>query len=137
MKPGNLPTVQEIVRPDPAHWLLYAFGAGLPVENRSWVLNDVTASTWVVRHLARAVLQIVPVAVLLWLLLPLDRTITSAAIGLGTVMGLIYSAAFVWGAAEHRAVKAGYPEGFAEAVRERRAEGRPLHEAVRIAREER
>jgi hypothetical protein len=111
----------DIVRPDPLHWLGYAFGAGLPERNRSWVLHDVTTGTWFLRHLARALVQLVPIAVLLYLLLPFDRTITLPAITMGALMGLIYAAAFAWGTTEHRAVKAGYPEGTAEAVRARRA----------------
>ena len=50
------------VRPDPLHWLGYVFGAGLPERNREWVLHDVTAPTWAVRHMLRAVLQLVPFA---------------------------------------------------------------------------
>ena len=112
--------MNEIVRPDPFHWLLYAFGAGLPERNRAWVLHDVTTRTWFLRHLARAVVQIVPFAVLLYLLLPMDPTIKLGAIGMGAVMGLIYAGAFSWGSAAHRAVKAGYPEGLVEEMRSHR-----------------
>ena len=110
----------DIVRPGPLRWLAYAVGAGLPPAHRAWVLHDVTTSTWVLRHVARAVLQIVPVAVLLYFVVPGDPTIRLAAIAMGAVMGLVYSTAFVWSAAEHCAIKAGYPEGTAEATRQER-----------------
>jgi hypothetical protein len=82
--------VVAVIRPDPLHWVLYAFGAGLPRRNREWVLHDVTARTWFLRQVLRAVVQVAPIAVLLW------------------------------GSTEHRAVKAGYPEGTAERVRGQR-----------------
>jgi Family of unknown function (DUF5313) len=116
---GYAAGVSDFVRPDPFHWLLYAFGAGLPERNREWVLHDVTARTWFLRHLGRAVLQIVPIAVVLYLLLPMDPTIKLSAIAMGALMGLIYSGAFAWGATAHRAVKAGYPEGLVEELRGR------------------
>ena len=118
-----------VVRPGPFRWIRYAFGAGLPARHRAWVLHDVTTRSWFLRHLARAVVQIVPIAALLYLLLGVvldfDPAITFAAIGAGAAIGLFYAGAFSWGSTEHRAVKAGYPEGKVEAVRaERRRERR-------------
>jgi hypothetical protein len=107
-------------RPGPFRWLLYAFGAGLPAPMRRWVLHDVTAGTWVLRHVARAVVQIVPVAVLLALFLPGDATVRVAAITMGAAIGMLYSVVFVEAATEHRAIKAGYYEGYASLVRARR-----------------
>jgi hypothetical protein len=110
-----------IVRPGPVDWVRYAFGAGLPERHRTWVLHDVTTRTWFLRHLARAVVQLVPFTVLLWVLLgPLlgfDPPLVWAAIAAGMGMGLFYSAVFAWGATAHRAVKAGYPEAAVEAGR--------------------
>jgi hypothetical protein len=107
-------------RPGPLQWLRYAYGAGLPAPLRHWVLHDVTAGTWLLRHVVRAVVQIVPVALLLALLLPGDATVRVAAITMGAVIGLLYSTVFVEAATEHRAIKAGYREGYATAVRSRR-----------------
>jgi len=107
-------------RPGPLRWVLYAFGAGLPAPMHRWVLHDVTAATWFLRHVARAIVQIVPVAVLLAVFLPLDATVRVAAITMGAVIGLLYSTVFVEAATEHRAIKAGYPEGYATLVRSRR-----------------
>jgi apolipoprotein N-acyltransferase len=121
-----------IVRPGPLRWIGYAFGAGLPERHHPWVLHDVTARTWFLRHLARALVQLVPFAVALYVLLGpvlgLDRVIVLAAVAAGAGMGLFYSAAFAWGSTEHRAVRAGYPEGTVEVVRaERRREERAGH----------
>lgn len=115
-------------RPDPLHWVLYAYGAGLPAVLRRWVLHDVTAGTWLLRHVLRALVQIAPVAVVLAILLPGDATVRISAIAMGAVIGLLYSTMFVEAATEHRAIKAGYPEGYATEVRSRR---RRLRRAVR------
>src|ERR671926_766460 len=50
-------------RPTPLQWLRYAYGAGLPRDLAPWVLRDTTAHTWVWRHLARAVVQVLPLVV--------------------------------------------------------------------------
>jgi hypothetical protein len=118
-----------IVRPDPFHWILYAFGAGLPERNRAWVLHDVTARTWFLRQLARGVVQIIPIAVLLYVLfdpiLGFGPQIALMAILAGAAIGLFYAGAFAWGATVHRAIKAGYSEATVEAARaERRQEQR-------------
>ncbi|MCO1659304.1 DUF5313 family protein [Pseudonocardia humida] len=111
----------DTVRPDPFRWVLYAFGAGLPERNRAWVLHDVTTRTWFLRHLVRAVVQIVPVALLLYVLLNpvlgFSPTITLMAIVAGAAIGLFYGAAFAWGSTVHRAIKAGYSEATVEAAR--------------------
>jgi hypothetical protein len=113
-----------VIRPDPLHWVLYAFGAGLPRRNREWVLHDVTARTWFLRQVLRAVVQVAPIAVLLWVLLDpvlgFDTAISLTAVAMGVVIGLFYGTAFAWGSTEHRAVKAGYPEGTVERVRGQR-----------------
>ncbi|WP_214403591.1 DUF5313 family protein [Pseudonocardia lacus] len=110
-----------IVRPDPFHWVLYAFGARLPERNREWVLHDVTTRTWFLRQLARGVVQIVPVAVLLYVLLVpvlgFGPQIAVMAIIAGAAIGLFYAGAFAWGSTAHRAIKAGYSEATVEAAR--------------------
>jgi hypothetical protein len=115
-------------RPGPFHWLLYAYGAGLPRPLRRWVLHDVTAGTWILRHVVRAIVQIAPIAVVLAILLPGDATVRISAIVMGAAIGMLYSTVFVEAATEHRAIKAGYPEGYATLVRTRR---RRLHRALR------
>lgn len=106
-----------IRRPNPLRWLVYAVGGSLPAENREWVLFDLTTRTWVLRHFARTTVQLAPILVALYLLLPLSPWLAlGAAIG-GATMGFIYSCAYMHEAAEHRAVKAGYPRGTAANLR--------------------
>ena len=107
------------VRPGPLRWLAYVYGAGLPPEHRTWVLHDVTTRTWILRHVLRAVIQFLPFAIVIYLVLPVDKTITLTGIVMGLVIGVIFSTAWVEGNAEHRAIKAGYPEGYAMEVRRR------------------
>jgi hypothetical protein len=108
-------------RPNPLRWVGYAFGLGLPARNRTWVLHDVTTRTWVLRHLLRSLVQIVPFAVLLYLVVPGEPALRLAAITMGALVGLGYSAVLVEAATEHRAIKAGYPEGFAAHTRHERS----------------
>ncbi len=104
-------------RPGPVRWVLYAFGRGLPPEYREWVLHDVTARTWVLRHLLRTTVQLLPVAVLLYVLIPGPGWVRACAVLGGLILGYFYSAAFLYETTEHRAVKAGYPRGTAASMR--------------------
>jgi hypothetical protein len=110
----------ELSRPDPIHWLWYSLGGGLPPRNREWVLHDVTCRTWVVRHLLRTTIQLLPVAVLLYLLIPGSPAIRAGAVLGGLALGYFYSVAYMYETAENRAVKAGYPRGTARDVRDER-----------------
>ena len=113
---------QQRQRPAPWQWVWYAFGGGLPRDLAPWVLADTTRRTWWLRHLVRAVVQLLPlvVACLLIVAVPLSYRISAA--GGGLLIGLIFSAAFMTETTEHRVVKAGYPPGTAARVREERAE---------------
>jgi hypothetical protein len=110
----------ESVRPNPLRWIAYAYGAGLPPRYRTWVLHDVTTSTWVLRHVIRSLVQFAPFAIVLFLVIPVDRFILGIGLGMGALMGVLFSTTFVDNAAESRAMKAGYPEGYATEVRHRR-----------------
>jgi hypothetical protein len=59
-----------LYRPGPLRWYWYAVGGRLPDRYRRWVLHDLTCRTWPLRHLARLVAQLAPVAIVLVLLLP-------------------------------------------------------------------
>jgi hypothetical protein len=108
-------------RPNPLQWVWYALGGGLPRSLSPWVLADTTGRTWIWRHLARAVVQMLPV-VALCLFVPVDLSYRlSAAVG-GLLIGLLFSIAFMTETIEHRAAKAGYPPGTAARLREERAE---------------
>ena len=109
-------------RPSPAQWLWYALGGGLPRELSPWVLADTTGRTWIWRHLARAVVQLLPLLVLCLVVVPVPLAYrVSAAVG-GLLLGLLFSIAFMTETIEHRTTKAGYPPGTAARLRAERAE---------------
>ena len=49
-------------RPDPLRWIWYAFGGALGPRYRQWVLRDLTCRTRWERQIARAVVQVMPLA---------------------------------------------------------------------------
>lgn len=53
-----------MTRPGILRWIGYAFGARLPTRFAPWVLYDLTARTWFLRHLARTTVQATPAALL-------------------------------------------------------------------------
>jgi uncharacterized protein DUF5313 len=111
-----------VQRPNPVQWLWYALGGGLPRHLSPWVLADTTGRTWIVRHLLRAVVQVLPIMVLCLVVPPVSLAYRlSAAFG-GLFLALIFSIAFMTETIEHRATKAGYPPGTAARVRAERAE---------------
>jgi hypothetical protein len=117
------PTVMGVgaQRPNPVQWIWYALGGGLPPHLSAWVLADTTRRTWILRHLARAVVQMLPVvAICLAVPVPLAYRL-SAAFG-GLLIGLLFSMAFMTETIEHRVAKAGYPAGTAARLREERQE---------------
>jgi hypothetical protein len=86
------------------------------------VLADTTGRTWIVRHLVRAVVQVLPVLILCVFVVPVPLAYRlSAAVG-GLLLGLFFSMAFMTETIEHRVTKAGYPPGTAARVRDERAE---------------
>ena len=109
-------------RPNPVQWLWYALGGGLPRRLSPWVLADTTGRTWILRHMLRAVVQVVPVMALCLLVPPVSLAYRlSAAFG-GLMIALIFSMAFMTETIEHRAAKAGYQPGTAARMRAERAE---------------
>src|SRR5215207_1421312 len=102
--------MKKPTRPGPFRWLLYALGRGLPPRNREWVL----------RHLLRATVQLAPVAVLLYLLMPGSSGVRIGAVLGGLALGYFYSLAYMYETTENRAMKAGYPRGTARELRDRR-----------------
>ena len=109
-----------IRRPGPLRWLRYAFGGRLPAEHREWVLHDTTTGSWLVRHLVRAMVQLaVPIAAIL-LLLPGPFWIRFMGALSGVLLGLFFAGAYATETTENRVMRAGYPVGTAEAVRQER-----------------
>ena len=118
-------------RPNPAQWVWYAFGGGLPRSLSPCVLEDTTRRTRVLRHLARALVQLTPVVVLCLLVPPVDFGLRLTAAAGGLVIGLLFSVAYMTETTEHRAVKAGWPPGTTARRREDRAEREGLERQAR------
>jgi fatty acid desaturase len=102
-------------RPDPLHWIWYTFGGTLGTRYREWVLRDLTGRTRWERQIVRAVVQVVPLAVALLLVLG-SGWIAWVGVGCGLVLALIYSTAYFDPAMEHRLAKHGYPSGTAHRI---------------------
>jgi hypothetical protein len=96
-------------RPDPARWLWYAYGGGLPERFAPWVLHDTTCRTWVVRHVIRAVVQIAPIVIAIIVFVPGPIWLRVACALGGTIMGLIFSISYAHETAEHRLVRPATP----------------------------
>ncbi len=108
-------------RPGLLRWLWYAMGGGLPFAYAQWVLHDVTTKRWRWRALFRSVVQILPVAVVLYVVLPTPPWVRLMAIGGGLLVGMIYAVAYLEESTENRALKAGFLRGTAATVREKAA----------------
>ncbi|MGY2085294.1 DUF5313 family protein [Blastococcus sp. SYSU DS0539] len=122
-------------RPTPLQWVWYALGGGLPRELAPWVLDDTTRSTWVWRHLARAVVQLLPLVVACLLLVPVPLAYRVSAAGGGLLLGLLFSLAYMVETIEHRVAKAGYEPGTAARVRAERAERTRIERLARYRRD--
>ena len=109
-------------RPTALQWVWYALGGGLPERLAPWVLADTTRRTWVWRHLARALVQLLPVFAVCLVLVPVPMAYRVAAVAGGLLMGLLFSLAYMTETIEHRVAKAGYPPGTAARLRAERAE---------------
>ena len=110
----------RIRRPGPPWWIWYAFGGKLPDRYREWVMHDVTSRTWALRHAARSLVQVTPVAILLLALLGPSR-VTYLGIASGVIVALIYSMAYIDETSAYRLIKHGYPADIGREVRRRRS----------------
>jgi hypothetical protein len=111
----------SMVRPNPLRWLWYALGGGLPARYKEWVLHDTTSSSWVLRHVARSLVQLsIPIAaILLFLPAPMSlRALTALAAG-GSAM--MYMIVHTLATTDRRLIRAGYAGGTGERVRGERA----------------
>ncbi len=107
-------------RPDPLRWLWYSLGGGLPPEYRDWVLHDVTCRSWALRQALRSLMVVTPLAAAVLIFVPGPLWIRGVSVLGGITMGLIYALGYLVETTEHRLVKAGYPVGTGERVREQR-----------------
>lgn len=127
--------VVATARPNPAQWVWYALGGGLPRSMADWVLADTTGRGWAVRHLLRALVQLAPVLLVCLLVVPVPLSYRLSACGGGVLLGLLFSAAYMTETSEHRAVKAGWPPGTTRRVREQRAEREAIERGARYRRD--
>jgi len=110
-----------IQRPAGLRLAWYVLGGSVPQRHSSWVLHDTTCRTWWLRHFARTLLIIVPLCTAYVLLMP-------SSLGIRLLTGLTFSgAAFLFYLvnilvdSDRRAVRAGYPSGMVERLRNERS----------------
>src|SRR6476646_434899 len=97
--------LRGMTRPNPLLWIWYTLGGRLGPAYREWVLHDTTCRTRWLRQIARVVVQVVlPAAVVLAVLGV--TWIVWAAVGLGLLLALWYSLAYINSTAERRLVEA-------------------------------
>lgn len=119
-------------RPNPAQWVWYAVGGRLPARLAPWVLHDVTARTWALRHAARGCVVLAPIAAGC-LLFPGPLGLRLAMVLLVAIVGVYFSLSYVDESCELRAVKHGYEHGIARATREARNSEKEEAERARYA----
>jgi Family of unknown function (DUF5313) len=112
-KPGSADAQRR--RPDPPRWIWYAFGGTLGPRYRQWVLQDLTGRTRWERQIARAVLQVAPLAIVLLLAMGFGW-IAWVGVSCGLVLALIYSTAYFDPSRDYRLVKHGYAPGTAQRI---------------------
>lgn len=106
-------------RPNPIQWLWYALGGRLPESLHGWVLRDVTARTWVWRHVARMSVLVAPLAVAC-LLVPGPLGLRLSMALLLVIVGAYFSLSYVEESCDMRAARHGHPRGAAKAIRDAR-----------------
>ena len=119
-------------RPNPAQWLWYAVGGRLPAHLAPWVLHDVTARTWALRHVARGGVVLTPIAAGC-LFFPGPLGLRLAMVLLVAIVGVYFSLSYVDESCELRAVKHGYEHGIARATRDARKGVKEEAERARYA----
>jgi Family of unknown function (DUF5313) len=101
--PWSLWILRGMTRPNPLLWIWYTLGGRLGSAYREWVLHDTTCRTRWLRQVVRVVVQVVlPAAVVLAVLGV--SWIVWAAVGLGLLLALWYSLAYINSTAERRLV---------------------------------
>jgi len=103
----------------------------MPVRYREWVLHDVTAPTWLLRHAARILVQLAVPIVLELTLLPASWGTKLLVLGAAVPPVVMGSMLFSVERGEHALVKVGFPPGTGERTREQRALRRQYEQAAR------
>jgi hypothetical protein len=118
------PLGDPIERPGVLRLLWYCIGGALPRKHSTWVLYDLTARTWALRHFARTGVIVLPLLGIYLLLMPSSlaiRLLTGLTFAGGA---FLFSLVNILVDTDRRAVRAGYKSGFAGDVREARSHGR-------------
>ena len=106
-----------VERPGVRAWLWYAVGGRLDERHHSWVLHDVTCRTWLLRHLARTLLIVVPLFCAYMAFGPTSfsvRLLTGCTFAGGLFMFSLLNALID---TDRRAVRAGYGVGLPSQLR--------------------
>lgn len=110
-----------VKRPNPLLWLWYAVGGKLPDRYKEWVLHDATVPTWLVRHVIRRLVFMLPILtalyVLLAVILDFAPTIVLLGLALGVYAGVYYSLIFSTHSVDSRVTRHGFPDEYASQVR--------------------
>ena len=128
----------EQQRPNPVQWIWYSVGGRLPQRYREWVLHDVTCRTWWLRHIVRAITQVLPAMLVLILVFAFLRGplwVTFMAMALGVIVSTYYSLSYMVESCDARLQKYGYPPQHGSRVRneanaERNAESQERYNAI-------
>jgi hypothetical protein len=102
-------------RPDPLHWLWYAFGGRLPDRYRDWVLHDVSDASWRLRYAIQILARTLPFLLAGFLVLLLLPGIPAGLALAGMVVALLFTLYFTLTSAgefrEVRLVQHGFKPG--------------------------
>ncbi len=118
-------------RPNAVQWIRYVFTGRLPARFREWVLLDTTGSTWLLRHIARFLIQLSPIIAAVLVFLPTPFIIRVGCVVAGLLASVCFSFGYVVEMTDRRAEKAGYPGGLAERMREQRSQDAQREGAAR------
>ena len=99
-----------MIRPNPLQWIWYAFGARLGPLYSGWVLYDTTCRTRWLRQIVRAEVQVVLPGVVVLAVFGFGAVVW-AGVGLGALLALWYSLAYIDPLGERRLMKHGYGPG--------------------------
>ncbi|MEO6087658.1 MAG: DUF5313 family protein [Umezawaea sp.] len=112
--------------PNPALRLWYYVGGRLPQRHREWVFHNVTRKDWLLRFTARALLQVLPLSLVISTLLvvlldsPIGLAVACGALGL--IVGVYFSLSYAAESVENRITKYGYRHGEAAETRAQRTD---------------
>jgi len=112
---------QPVVRPGAGKLVWYWLGGSLPRAHSSWVLHDLTVSTWALRYLARISIFILPAFALFMVFMPTPFG-TRFYVGLTGALSLyLGSMILILVDNDRRAIRAGFTFGLPAEIRSRRA----------------